>query len=305
MPDFPVAFAAWSSRKLIALPIPTADLTDFPEKVPIVADAGMSEAMATGYDIRFTDIDGNELPYERESWAGGGGAAVTAIFWVKTDVATAGTYVWCYYGNAAAGDVSTTVGIPWQFIGAWLTRISPTILQKVGGNADWDSVAYSVEGYVAACAISMRAGQTDKHCAMGLSADPDDPTLSSIDYDWYFQPDGTCRVEVLTVNVGTHGNYTANTVFLITYDGLYVRFYKDGVLKYEAARATGNALYPDSAFYSADSIINPVAFGPDEVWTTFAHDNQLAADGGLTWGAEEHQPTPVGGMKPMNLKMKL
>ena len=31
-------------------------------------------------------------------------SAATGIFWVKSDVAMAGTYIWCYYGNAAAAD---------------------------------------------------------------------------------------------------------------------------------------------------------------------------------------------------------
>ena len=96
----------WSSRKRIDLPVPTANLTDFPVEVPLIADAAIGDgALATGYDIRFTAADGTTLlPYERESWTGGAGDDVTAIFWVKTDVATAGTYIWCYYGNAAAAD---------------------------------------------------------------------------------------------------------------------------------------------------------------------------------------------------------
>jgi hypothetical protein len=108
-PPFSPAFAAWSSRKLFSLPIPTANLTDFPEKVPIVAGSPASIAIgavcrADGFDIRFTADDGaTELPYERESFAVAGGEA-TGVFWVKTDVATAGTYIWCYYGNAGASD---------------------------------------------------------------------------------------------------------------------------------------------------------------------------------------------------------
>ena len=95
----------WPYCKLFALPIPTADLVDFPVKVPIIADADIgAECLATGYDIRFTAADGSTLlPYERESFAVAGGEA-TGIFWVKSDVATAGTYIWCYYGNAAAAD---------------------------------------------------------------------------------------------------------------------------------------------------------------------------------------------------------
>jgi len=102
----------WPYRKKISLPIPAANLTDFPVEVPIVADADIgAECLGTGYDIRFTAADGTTLlPYERESFAVVAGEA-TGIFWVKSDVATAGTYIWCYYGNAAAGDASETVTV--------------------------------------------------------------------------------------------------------------------------------------------------------------------------------------------------
>jgi len=104
MPDFGI-WAAWTGRKRIDLPIPTANLVDFPEKVPIIADADIGRACrADGFDIRFTSVDGVPLlKYERESFAVAGGEA-TGIFWVKTNVAMAGTYVWCYYGNLSAPD---------------------------------------------------------------------------------------------------------------------------------------------------------------------------------------------------------
>ena len=97
--------SAWEWQRLIKLPIPTVNLEDFPVCVKITDDAHIgSWARPDGYDIRFFAIDGTtELPYERESWAVTDGEA-TAIFWVKTDVSTAGTYIWCYYGNAAATD---------------------------------------------------------------------------------------------------------------------------------------------------------------------------------------------------------
>ena len=97
--------ADWTSRKRIDLPIPAADQVDFPAKVPIVADADIgAECLATGYDLRFVAADGvTLLSYERESFAVVAGEA-SGIFWVKTDVATTGTYIWCYYGNPDATD---------------------------------------------------------------------------------------------------------------------------------------------------------------------------------------------------------
>jgi hypothetical protein len=95
----------WPCRKLIALPIPTANLVDFPLKVPIIADADIGAACrADGFDIRFTAIDGiTLLPYERESFAVADGKA-TGLFWAKSNATTAGTYIWCYYGCPTASD---------------------------------------------------------------------------------------------------------------------------------------------------------------------------------------------------------
>ena len=100
----------WSSRKKITIQTANvdADLTDFPLYVKISADGDMTEAQADGDDIRFTNSDGETLlKYEEESWTGGGGAAVTANFWVKSAVTTAGTGatdIYIYYGNADAAD---------------------------------------------------------------------------------------------------------------------------------------------------------------------------------------------------------
>ena len=99
------SLTGWSRRKLFALPVPTANLTDFPNCIKIIADGKIGAACrADGFDIRFTAVDGiTLLPYERESFAVAGGEA-TGIFWVKSDVAMAGTYIWLYYGNLSATD---------------------------------------------------------------------------------------------------------------------------------------------------------------------------------------------------------
>ena len=76
----------WSYRKKLTIDHGQVDgaLTDFPVYVHLDADADFHEALATGYDIRFTQSDGETLlKYEREYWTGGAGSAATAHFWVK------------------------------------------------------------------------------------------------------------------------------------------------------------------------------------------------------------------------------
>lgn len=79
-----------------------ADLTDFPVCVRIIADSDIGlHTLVTGYDVMFTDSAGTPIPYEQESWSGGGGSAVTAVFWVKVPTVYTGTTttIYLYYGN--------------------------------------------------------------------------------------------------------------------------------------------------------------------------------------------------------------
>jgi len=95
--------------KKLALPIPTANLTDFTVYVPVIADSDIgANCLSTGYDIRFTADDGvTLLPYERVSFSVTDGKA-SGIFWVKVpSILTTGTYIYCWYGNASATDGST------------------------------------------------------------------------------------------------------------------------------------------------------------------------------------------------------
>jgi len=101
--------AGWSYRKEIDVQdaYVDGDLTDFPLYVKRTADADLAEALATGYDIRFTQSDGETLLYyEREAWAGGNGSAATADFWVRVPsiAATGGANIFMYYGKADAPD---------------------------------------------------------------------------------------------------------------------------------------------------------------------------------------------------------
>lgn len=100
----------WGFRKPIGVQFANvdSDLTNFPCYVPIKADADFHEALATGYDLRFTLSDGTTLlTYERELWTGGAGGAATAHHKVKVPsiTAAAGADIYCYYGKAGAPNV--------------------------------------------------------------------------------------------------------------------------------------------------------------------------------------------------------
>ncbi|GAG26647.1 unnamed protein product, partial [marine sediment metagenome] len=106
----------WGFRKEITIQDAYVDsnLRDFPIYVYINADADFHEALATGYDIRFTQSDGTTLlKYERENWTGGDGGAGTGHFWVKVPsiLASGGATIYCYYGKADAEDGEDAVNV--------------------------------------------------------------------------------------------------------------------------------------------------------------------------------------------------
>ena len=116
------------------------NLTNFPTYIFIDADADFHEARANGFDIRFTEDDGNTLlKYEREYWTGGDGNPATAYFWVKVPsiLAASGAIIYCYYGKADAGDGEDAPNV-WDanFKGVWhMKDITPnTIADSTGVN---------------------------------------------------------------------------------------------------------------------------------------------------------------------------
>ena len=135
--------SGWLYRKKITISNANvgSDLTNFPVLVKISADSDMKSALVTGYDIRFADSSGNTLlPYERESWSGGNGSAVTANFWVKVPTVSHAsvTTIYVYYGNSSATDGQNAVSV-WEssFLGVWHmgdNAGNKTVIDSTGGD---------------------------------------------------------------------------------------------------------------------------------------------------------------------------
>ena len=98
----------------------------------------------------------------------------------------------------------------------------------------------------------------------GLNTDPTtDASYASLDFAWYFEGGGGLRIYENGGDLGSFGTHTTSTVCYITYDGLNIRYWKDGVVQRTVARSIGSALYFDSSFYATNSQgITSVAFGP-------------------------------------------
>jgi hypothetical protein len=149
--------------------------------------------------------------------------------------------------------------------------------QKTSGGSAWNTAqAYSVESYVGTVPIQLQfhAGDATHDFMVGLNSDPlTDADYAGIDYAWYARGTGDTEIYESGVSKGVFSAYTANTVFLITYDGANVRYYLDGVLKRTVARATGAALFLDSSFYNVGARVSSVRFG-----TAAAVNHMTAAD---------------------------
>ena len=149
-------------------------------------------------------------------------------------------------------------------LGTGISTTDYTRYTKTGGtNGAWDAHVYSAEGFVRGAAVAARAGGTATYRVMfGLNSDPvTNASFTSIDYAYYLNNGAVAIYESNNSITGTWGTYTTTTEFQITYDGYFVRYYKDGVMQREVARPMGVALYFDSSFNFSNNTLQNVSFG--------------------------------------------
>ncbi|MDP6771447.1 MAG: hypothetical protein QF704_12175, partial [Anaerolineales bacterium] len=136
-----------------------------------------------------------------------------------------------------------------------------------GGSNSWTNTRVtSTQGFTRGCYVSWTRGTSStKHYIIGLD---DDPPTGSINYnniDYCFQVAASSTYYIIREDGDSYHVYmttAADDVLMITYDGLNVRYYVNGVLKRTTARSIGNPLYLTSSFYSTGSVAENVVFGP-------------------------------------------
>lgn len=164
---------------------------------------------------------------------------------------------------------------------------------KTGGTDNtWDSGIYSAESYTNGAAITFFAGQNNKILMVGINSDPTtNNSNSSIDYAWYVYQDGNAYIQENGVqreeSPGNYifGSYTSNTVFSIQYDGEYVRYYMDGVLKRSISAGSGIRFYVDSSFYTSGAQVNNIRFTPMSSARQSLEQGTTITSGGITFSA--------------------
>lgn len=127
----------------------------------------------------------------------------------------------------------------------------------------WDAQAYSTDGYVDNIILSFKPNQTNMAMMVGFDSNPsEDANYNKIDYALYCQNDGKVSIYESGAGKGVGSpTYAAGDEFRIEYSGGYVRYYHNGTLLREIARAVSGKLYMDSSFHGATSCIYDVSFG--------------------------------------------
>ena len=230
--------AGWANRKAIAVQdaFVDGDLTNFPLYVPIVADGDMAGALATGFDLRFTLSDGTTLLYyERESWAGGGGGAVTADIWVKVPSieASGGASIYLYWGKADAADGASPANV-WDanHVGVWHSQdASDTTIADSTVNANTGTKLGSGEPAEAAGRIG-RAQLYDGVDDYIDCGDVLDGTLAGTDNKFsismWFKPESAMTANVLLGKWNPTNDQREVLLMLTTDSKIKLQWYRDG-----------------------------------------------------------------------------
>lgn len=134
--------------------------------------------------------------------------------------------------------------------------------QKARDGDGFNASVRSAEGFSQGCFMSFQPDGIMEFYMGGLNTDPaSSSNFESIDFCWYITSATAWYVEsgVLTLSDVA---VTNDMPFSITYDGVNVRYYADGVLKRTVARAPGLPFFFDSTFYQVGAGMRNVSFGP-------------------------------------------
>ena len=132
---------SWLYRKEIATneAMISADLTSFPLLISLAADADLADkAQDDGDDILFTDSVGTVLSHEIEHFDGDTGQLIA---WVNVPYlsSTESTYLYMYYGNAAAANQEDPTGV-WDSDFVMVQHLEET------SGTHFDSTVYANDG---------------------------------------------------------------------------------------------------------------------------------------------------------------
>ena len=187
----------------------------------------------------------------------------------------------CIQVEAKSYATPFTVPVLWtpNLVGVTSTS-GHTTMTKNTGNGWTNSRVYSSEGYNEPCYVSFKANAIDKSFMVALNSDPATGiNYTNLDYAWYADSNTIPQVFENGSQIAVYSTYTTSTLFEIIYDGVNVKYYMDGVLKYTSLIAPTLPLYLDSSFYTINAQIVNLSFGKLSQINRFS--NYVIGGGGL------------------------
>jgi len=172
---------------------------------------------------------------------------------------------------------------------------SGNVYTKTGGtNNTWDASVYSQEGHEA-CAASFRASQTNMDVFVGLNTDPTtDHNYTSVDYGFSAGASAVLQIYESGSLAGTFGTYTTSDQLEIRYDGVRVRYLKNGAVLRTVPRI-GARLFLDSSFFQTGAAINSLSFTPISRADSWLHGNLLHTE---AWAVGDVPTAGLGNFIP-------
>jgi len=180
------------------------------------------------------------------------------VFFMDSSFYTAGAAV----QNVYFGALNPANSSP--FIARVNCKVSDENAMKVGGVLGWDSDVYSLEGYPT-CHVTWKANQTNADLMIGLSRTPGLNSSYTFDFAMQCASNGFLYIYLLGVVVpGVTIAYLVTDRMAVTYDGTYVRFWKNDTLLYTVGipGAANVPLFMDSSFYTPNCGVNTLQYGP-------------------------------------------
>ena len=159
---------------------------------------------------------------------------------------------------------TVTIDEPKTFVWslAGIILISQTSVQKPSyGTVGWNARAASTGSFSTNAYLSYSMSQTTADLMVGLSENPTSTTsYTALNYAFNTTSTGALQIYELGSLVALAGTYTTADTLKIIYDGVTVRYFKNGTLLRSVARTPGTGLYLSSSFNTLGGTINAVDF---------------------------------------------
>ena len=191
-------------------------------------------------------------------------------------------------GNGRPSDnAGTTLTLSKVGVGSLLIQGNNATRNDVGGSA-WDTNVISSELFVGTAFASFQLPVTGPDQTMaGLTDNPAGTSYTDLDYAFYNNGAGVWEIRESGASAQTV-TADGNSRFLITYDGVKVRYYVSGTLVREVTTTSGRTFYFGGALAHEGSSIREILFGPFSTanWSNIGGTGRPAdnATVGASWG---------------------